>query len=91
MEWAELRRRIRRWLRQFDEPARKREPVAFVPVQVVERAPKQLGAVEIVVGAIFYMAMVGIASAWLLWRFGSLVPGLVAATLVFAAYRTLIK
>lgn len=44
---------------------------------------------ELVAGAAFYMGLVAIASAWLLWRFGSLVPGLVTAMLVFAAYRAL--
>lgn len=44
---------------------------------------------ELVAGAAFYTGLVGIASAWLLWRFGSLVPGLIAASLVFASYRAL--
>ncbi len=43
--------RVRRWLRQVGEPDRKREPVAFVPVRVIDRAPQGRGGVEVVVGA----------------------------------------
>lgn len=43
--------RVRRWLRQVGEQDCKQQPVAFVPVQVVERVPKRRGGVEIVVGA----------------------------------------
>jgi hypothetical protein len=46
-------------------------------------------AVELVAGAVFYTTLLGIANAWLLWRFGSLVPGLIASFLFFAAYRLL--
>jgi hypothetical protein len=45
--------------------------------------------VELVVGAVFYLALLGAANCWLLWWSESLVPGLVSALLFFAAYRTL--
>jgi len=45
--------------------------------------------VELVVGAVFYLALLGAINCWLLWRFESLVPGLVSALIFFAAYRTL--
>jgi membrane protease YdiL (CAAX protease family) len=45
--------------------------------------------VEIVVGTLFYVCLLGVVTSALLWRFGTLVPGLVASTLFFAAYRLL--
>jgi hypothetical protein len=47
-------------------------------------------AVEIVLGMVFYVSLLGVTTCWLLWRFGTLVPGLVASLLFFAAYRTLV-
>jgi hypothetical protein len=46
------------------------------------------GAVEMIAGAVFYIALLGVGNAWLRWRFGTLVPGLLASLLFFAAYRT---
>jgi hypothetical protein len=46
-------------------------------------------APEILVGAVVYLSILGAANAWLLWWSGSLLPGLVAATLFFAVYRLL--
>ena len=43
--------------------------------------------VEIIVGTLFYVGLLGIVTSALLWRFGTLVPGLVASALFFAAYR----
>src|SRR5438445_178260 len=48
-----------------------------------------LCVVRLVVGAVFYLALLGTANCWLLWWSESLVPGLVSALLFFAAYRTL--
>ena len=48
--------------------------------------PKQ---VELVVGAVFYLALLGAINCWLLWWSESLVPGLVSALVFFAVYRTL--
>jgi hypothetical protein len=42
---------------------------------------------EVVVGMAFYVTVLGVLNAWLLWRFGSAVPGLVSALLFFAGYR----
>jgi uncharacterized membrane protein len=44
---------------------------------------------ELVAGAVFYLALLGAINCWLLAWSQSLVPGLVSATLFFAAYRTL--
>jgi hypothetical protein len=46
-------------------------------------------SVELVAGAVFYLALLGAINCWLLAWSASLVPGLVSATLFFAAYRAL--
>ena len=46
-------------------------------------------SVELVIGAVFYLTLLGAMNCWLLWWSGSLVPGLVSAFVFFAAYRTL--
>ena len=46
-------------------------------------------SVELVVGAVFYLTLLGGINCWLLWRSESLVPGLLSAVIFFAAYRTL--
>ena len=48
--------------------------------------PKSAG---LMVGAVFYLALLGGVNCWLLSWSGSLLPGLVSATIFFAAYRTL--
>ena len=58
--------RVRRWLRQVGGPDSKREPVAFVPVEVVERTPKRRGDIEIVVGARVVRVSVGFCKDTLL-------------------------
>jgi membrane protease YdiL (CAAX protease family) len=45
--------------------------------------------IELVVGAVFYLALLGAINCWLFRWSESLVPGLVSALLFFAAYRTL--
>jgi Type II CAAX prenyl endopeptidase Rce1-like len=47
------------------------------------------GQTEVVVGALFYVTILGVANCWLLWWSGSLLPGLVASALFFFAYRVL--
>lgn len=47
------------------------------------------GQVEVMVGALFYLTMLGAVNCWLLWWSGSLVPGLLASALFFFAYRAL--
>jgi hypothetical protein len=44
---------------------------------------------DMAVGAIFYVAVLGVANCWLLRWSGSLVPGYVASIVFFAAYRLL--
>lgn len=44
---------------------------------------------EVVVGSVLYLSLLGAVSCWLYWRYGTLVPGLVAAFAFFAVYRTL--
>ena len=44
---------------------------------------------DMAVGAIFYVAVLGVANCWLLRWSGSLVPGYVASVVFFAAYRLL--
>jgi len=44
---------------------------------------------ELVVGAVFYLVLLGAINCWLLWWSQSLVPGLLSALVFFAAYRTL--
>jgi len=46
-------------------------------------------SVELLVGAVFYLALLGAINCWLLSWSASLVPGLVSASIFFAAYRTL--
>jgi len=48
--------------------------------------PKSAG---LMVGAVFYLALLSGVNCWLLSWSGSLLPGLVSATIFFAAYRTL--
>jgi hypothetical protein len=45
--------------------------------------------IEVRVGALFYLTILGVVNCWLLWWSGSLVPGLLAAALFFLAYRAL--
>ena len=42
---------------------------------------------EMVVGTVFYMALLGVANCYLFRRTGSVLPGAVAAVVFFAAYR----
>ncbi len=44
---------------------------------------------EVLAGTVFYIGLLGLGNGWLLWWSGSLVPGLAASLLFFAAYRTL--
>jgi len=44
-------------------------------------------SVELVVGAAFYLTLLGAANCWLLRRSGSLLPGLASALVFFAAWR----
>jgi membrane protease YdiL (CAAX protease family) len=44
---------------------------------------------DLIVGAMFYLALLGTINCWLLWWSQSLVPGLVSALVFFAVYRTL--
>jgi len=48
--------------------------------------PKSAG---LMIGAVFYLALLGGINCWLLSWSGSLLPGLVSATIFFAAYRML--
>jgi hypothetical protein len=48
--------------------------------------PKSVG---LVVGAVFYLSMLGALNCWLLWWSASLLPGILSALIFFAAYRTL--
>jgi uncharacterized membrane protein len=61
--------------------------VAYVARYVVD--PLLPKTVELVIGAVFYLALLGVINCWLMWRYESLVPGLVSALVFFAAYRTL--
>jgi hypothetical protein len=45
--------------------------------------------VELVVGAVFYLALLGAINCWLLWWSESLVPGLLSALIFFTAYRAI--
>jgi hypothetical protein len=51
--------------------------------------PLRPGGVEVVVGTAFYLTLLGIGNAWLVWRFGTLGPALIASLLFFLAYRLL--
>jgi hypothetical protein len=46
-------------------------------------------SVEIVAGALFYLALLGVGNCWLLVRTGSVLAPLTAGVLFFAAYRSL--
>jgi hypothetical protein len=46
-------------------------------------------SVELMIGAVFYLALLGATNCGLLVWSGSLVPGLTSASIFFAAYRTL--
>jgi hypothetical protein len=46
-------------------------------------------SVDLMIGAVFYLALLGALNCWLLAWSGSLLPGLVSATLFFAGYRIL--
>lgn len=46
-------------------------------------------SVELVVGAAFYVTLLSAVNGWLFWRSGSLLPGMAAALVFFAAYRLL--
>jgi len=61
--------------------------VAYVLRYLVDPLlPKSAG---LMVGAVFYLALLGGANCWLLSWSGSLLPGLASASIFFAAYRTL--
>src|SRR5262245_62025213 len=47
------------------------------------------GQIEVMVGALFYLTILGLVNCWLLWWSGHLVPGLLAAAIFFLAYRML--
>ena len=61
--------------------------VAYVARYLID--PLLPKSVELVIGAVFYLALLGVINCWLAWRYESLVPGLVSALVFFAAYRTL--
>ena len=44
---------------------------------------------EVIVGTLFYVCLLGVTTSALLWRFGTIVPGLFASALFFAGYRLL--
>jgi hypothetical protein len=44
---------------------------------------------EVLAGAFFYVSLLSVAGGWLLWWSGSVLPGVAAAVLFFAAYRAL--
>lgn len=46
-------------------------------------------AVELLTGAVFYLALLSVSSCALLWRFASLLPSVTAGLVFFAAYRLL--
>lgn len=47
------------------------------------------GEIEVVVGALFYVTVLGVINCWLVWWSGSLAPGLLAGALFFLVYRAL--
>ena len=47
------------------------------------------GEIEVVIGALFYITILGVINCWLLWWSGSLAPGLLSSALFFLAYRVL--
>jgi hypothetical protein len=81
---ALLHRAERRW--SFAAAATAATVLYVLRYLVDPLLPKNAG---LVVGAVFYLALLGAANCWLLWWSESLVPGLVSAALFFAAYRTL--
>jgi membrane protease YdiL (CAAX protease family) len=44
---------------------------------------------EVMLGAVFYIGLLGAANGWLVWWSGSLIPPFTASLLFFTAYRTL--
>lgn len=44
---------------------------------------------EVLAGAVLYLSLLGLLNAWLLWRSGSVLPGVGAAMIFFAAYRAI--
>jgi hypothetical protein len=44
---------------------------------------------EVLLGAIFYVGLIGVANGWLVWWSGSLVPPLLVSVLFFTVYRAL--
>ncbi|MBI3826806.1 MAG: CPBP family intramembrane metalloprotease [Candidatus Rokubacteria bacterium] len=47
-------------------------------------------ASEVLAGAVFYVALLGMGNCWLFWRWGSLVPGTLSGILLFEGYRLLV-
>jgi hypothetical protein len=46
---------------------------------------------EILAGALFYLALLGVGNCWLLARYGSLAAPIAAGLVFFAAYRLLAR
>jgi hypothetical protein len=44
---------------------------------------------EVVAGAVLYLSLLGLLNVWLLWLSGSVLPGIGAAAVFFAAYRVI--
>ncbi|HEY3067744.1 MAG TPA: CPBP family glutamic-type intramembrane protease [Methylomirabilota bacterium] len=44
---------------------------------------------EALIGAAFYLGLLGVFNCWLVWRSGSILPGIVSSLLFFTAYRLL--
>jgi hypothetical protein len=57
--------------------------VRYVIDPLLPKAP------EVLLGTLFYVTLLGVANAWLLWWSGSLLPGLLSALVFFAVYRLL--
>lgn len=55
--------------------------VRYLVDPLLPRAP------EVIVGTLLYLTLLGVINAWLLWWSGSLMPGIVASFVFFAAYR----
>src|SRR5207245_9829386 len=81
---ARFNRAQRRW--SFATGATVATAAYVLRYAVDQLLPKSAG---LVVGAVFYLALLGTSNCWLLWWSERLVPGLVSALLFFAAYRTL--
>jgi hypothetical protein len=45
---------------------------------------------EVLMGTVLYVALLGVANAWLFWRTGSLLPGVASALVFFAAWRLIL-